>query len=93
MFGVLRSLQHSTHMTIGIIALILMVFIAIPFLRRSMYRRARGGSAFMPPAKTGWTPAQMREAHQLLQETERRKTEAERLARPRTGEPAEPPAD
>jgi hypothetical protein len=92
MFGVLRTMQHSSHMTIGIIALVLLVFIAMPFLRRSMYRRVRHGSAFLPPAKTGWTPGQMREAHQLLQETQRRKAEAERLGQAQPAPVDEPPA-
>jgi hypothetical protein len=81
MLRVLHGLEAG-HITLGLIFLILLVFVATPLLKHAMFKRSKGGSAFNPHRNDQWTPAQMREARQLLKQNERKKAEGGRRGAP-----------
>lgn len=85
MLRILHGLEGG-HWTFGLIFLIFLVLVATPILKHMLFRRARGGSVYLPHAKAGFTPAQMREARQLLQENKRK----EKLM---GGRPSDPSGD
>lgn len=76
MHRVLHGFQ-SGHITWGLVLLVLMVFVATPFLKHALYRRSRrGGSIYLPPppkhpqGKQAWTESQQRQAQRFLQEAQ-----------------------
>lgn len=78
MLKVLHGLE-SGHITLGLIFLIFLVFIATPFLKHKLFNRARGGSVYLPHPKE-LTPSQAGQARRFLREKERRDAEAARAA-------------
>jgi multisubunit Na+/H+ antiporter MnhG subunit len=69
MLKVLHGIEGG-HITLGLIFLVFLVFVATPFLKHKLFGRARRGSAYLPHERV--TPEQMREARQLLQQNKRR---------------------
>jgi hypothetical protein len=70
-FQILRAIEDR-HFNLHLLVLVAIVFIALPLLKRMLFRRARDGSIYQPPRKHQWTPAQVREAKRLLQQQRRK---------------------
>lgn len=81
MLRVLHGLEAG-HITLGLIFLVFLVFVATPLLKHAMFKRSKGGSIYNPHRTDQWTPAQMREARQLLKQNEHKKDEAKRAEAP-----------
>lgn len=67
MLQVLHGLEAG-HITLGLIFLIFLVFVATPLLKHAMFKRSKGGSAYNPHAQVPRTPAEIREAKRMLKE-------------------------
>lgn len=80
MLKVLNGIE-SGHITLGLIFLAFLVFVATPILKHLLFKRSRGGSVYLPHAKPEWTEGQMREARAFLLEKRRREAGAKRKRR------------
>ena len=74
MLRVLHGLEAG-HITIGLIFLVFLVFIASPLLKHMAFRRMKGGYSQPdsihhehPDPERKWTPGQVRQARRLLQQ-------------------------
>lgn len=76
----LRVLEqiNSGHLGMAFLFLVFLVFVATPILKHLLFKRARGGSVYLPHAKPERTAGQMREARQFLRDKERREAEERR---------------
>jgi hypothetical protein len=71
MLHVLHEIE-ARHFGFGLLLLIFLVFIATPILKHLLFRRARGGSVWLPPRRPP-SAQEVRQARRYLAERRRNK--------------------
>jgi hypothetical protein len=71
MLHVLREIE-ARHFTWHLLLLVVLVFVATPLLKHTLFKRGREGSIYQPPRQQEWTQSQKQQARRYLAEQRRK---------------------